>query len=60
MVWAVGVHATQATGWRAAYLINAGQRADPWKPLVDIWQLGGWPLGVTKGSFLVFLPEPRN
>jgi hypothetical protein len=60
MVWAVGVHAAQATGWRAAYLINAGQRADPWKPLVDIWQLGGWPLGVTKGSFLVFLPEPRN
>lgn len=59
-VWTAAVQAAQTAGWRAGYLINAGQRSDPWKPLMDIWQLGGWPLGATKSSFLVFLPEPEN
>jgi hypothetical protein len=60
MVWTVAISAAQLAGWRAAYLVNAAPRSDPWRPLIDIWRLGGWPLGASKSSFLVFLPEPRN
>jgi hypothetical protein len=59
-VWTAAVQAAQTASWRGGYLISAGQRSDPWKPLMDIWQLGGWPRGATKNSFLVFLPEPEN
>ena len=60
MVWTVAMNAAQLVGWRAAYLVNAVPRADPWRSLLDIWRLGGWPLGASKSAFVVFLPEPRN
>jgi hypothetical protein len=60
MVWTVAMSAAQLTGWRAAYLVNALPRSDPWRPLIDIWRLGACPLGASKSLFLVFLPEPRN
>jgi hypothetical protein len=60
MVFTVAMTAAQVAGWRAAYLVNAVSRLDPWRPLIDIWRLGGWPLGASSDSFLVFLPEPRS
>ena len=52
--------AAQLAGWRAAYLVNAVPSSDPWRPLLDIWKLGGWPLGASKSAFVVFLPEPTD
>ncbi len=59
-VFTAAVTAAQLVGWRAAYLVNVVPRADPWRPLIDIWRLGGWPLGPTEGSYLVFLPQPKS
>jgi hypothetical protein len=60
MVWTVAMIAAQLAGWRVSYLINALPQPDPWRPLFDIWRLGGCPLGTMRDSFLIFLPEPRN
>jgi hypothetical protein len=54
------VEAAQIASWHATHLVNPSSGADPWRPLVDIWRLGGLPLGPAAHSFLVLLPEPRN
>ena len=52
--------AAQLVACKAAYLVNVVPRCDPWRPLIDIWRLGGWPLGPTKRSYLVFVPQPKS
>ena len=60
MVWTVAMKAAQLASCRGSYLVNALPQADPWRPLSEIWQLGGCPLGASKSAFLVFLPEPKS
>ena len=32
----------------------------PWEPLLDLWRLGCWPIGVVRGEFVVYVPEVRS
>jgi hypothetical protein len=58
--WAAAVGAAQTFTCRAAYLIQAVPHADPWRPLIDIWRLGGWPVGASGGAFTVFVPAAMS
>jgi hypothetical protein len=60
VTWRLAMAAAFHASWRAAYLLNEVTRRDPWRPLIDLWSLGAWPLGSSNGSFMVFVPEPRS
>ena len=55
--------AVWAAAWAAA--VDAGHRVvadlvswtSPWAPLLDMWRLGCWPIGVVDGAFVVFVPK---
>jgi hypothetical protein len=57
MAWRLAMTAAFHAAWRLSYLVNDIKRPDPWRPLVDLWDLGAWPIGMAKGSYAVYLPQ---
>jgi hypothetical protein len=43
---------------RFGYLLNDVRRGDACAPLIELFRLGVWPIGASRGSFHVFVPEP--
>jgi hypothetical protein len=62
--------AARDAAWAAAWAAASGAQhlvvADivgwpsPWEPLLDLWRLGCWPIGVARGEFVVYVPEVRS
>ena len=50
--------AARSAAWAAEYRTVADlvDWPSPWEPLVDMWRLGCWPVGVVRGEFVVFVP----
>ena len=61
--WDAAGNAAWAAAWAAAFEARYLMVADlldwpsPWEPLLDIWRLGCWPIGVVSGEFVVFVPD---
>jgi hypothetical protein len=60
VVFALALGAAYHAGWHVAHLAKDADLPDPWKPLLEVWALGGWPIGRVNGQPHVFLPRPRN
>jgi hypothetical protein len=52
--------AARHAGYHAACLLKNLAQRDPWRPLLDIWRLGAWPMGETGGAFVVYVPTAQN
>ena len=50
--------AARAAAWDAAHLVGLPGAPNPWRPLLEMWALGAWPIGMVDGEFLVAVPEP--
>jgi len=52
--------AARAAALGAAWLVVADRlpHPNPWEPLMEVWQMGYWPVGPVDGRFAVF--EPRE
>jgi len=59
VVWAAAWAAARVAARGAAWLVVADRLShpNPWEPLMEVWQMGYWPVGPVDGSFAVFEPE---
>ena len=50
--------AARAAAWDATHRVVADlvDWPSPWEPLLGVWRLGCWPIGVVRGEFVVFVP----
>jgi hypothetical protein len=55
--WAAARDAAWAAAWAAAWLVVADliPNPNPFEPLFEVHKLGGWPIGVVNGEFVVML-----
>lgn len=56
----LAVMAARHAGWHVAHLILGPAERDPWRPLLDVWRLGAWPIGALGGAFVVYVPEAQS
>ena len=57
---ALAVMAARHAGFHAACLLENVAQRDPWRPLLDVWRLGAWPMGETGGAFAVYVPAAQS
>jgi hypothetical protein len=60
VVFALALGAAYHAGFHLAHLVTSSDLPNPWRPLLEVWAMGGWPLGRVHGEPHVFLPRPRN
>jgi hypothetical protein len=59
-VFRLALDAAYVAGWHTAYLAANPDLPDPWKPLLEVWALGAWPIGRCDDVPHVLLPRPRS
>ncbi len=43
-----------------AWLVRDDEVPSPWRPLLDLWTLGAWPVWLPSGELLVYVPVLRG
>ena len=56
--WNAAWAAARAATRDAAHLVGLPDAPNPWRPLIEMWALGVWPIGMVDGEFLVAVPRP--
>jgi hypothetical protein len=56
----LAVIAARHAAWQVGYLLQNLEERDPWRPLLDVWRLGAWPMGEVGGAFVVYVPEAED
>lgn len=54
-VYAAAYHVARAASYRA--VADLAGWPSPWEPLLDVYRLGYWPIGVPSRAFVVFEPD---